>query len=308
MIDYRPQIQPVALHPAVHVDVLRLDLLHPQISGNKWFKLKRNLEEVRRLGKTGLLTFGGAFSNHIAASAAAGRLLGIPTVGIIRGDELMNTTLAAARSNGMQLQWMNRSRYAEKESEPVLQQLRQQFGDMLVVPEGGNNEAGWLGSAEIIDPAWEYDYIFCACGTAATYTGLLLSTRSSTRLIGISVLKGANRLPAQVMANLRSMARLPDRAVSGNEALNNDLLSTHAIMDTYAFGGYACFDKRLISFKRNFEIQFGIPLDHIYTVKLFYALHDLVVQDRLFPGARVLAIHSGGLQGNAGFEARYGAG
>lgn len=306
MISEKAEIQSIAFSPDHHCDVLRLDLLHPELGGNKWFKLKFNLDRARTENKNTLLTFGGAFSNHIAATAAAGRVCGFQTIGIIRGEEsLMNPTLGKAREDGMRLHFVSRSDYSRKDDHGFIVELHQRFGDFYLIPEGGNNAEGVRGCATIPDAAWDYDHVLCACGTATTYTGLLLSVSDRTVVTGISVLKGRNDLPDAVNHLIAEWKLERIFSVKGNETTGGEKITEHSITNAYAFNGYAGMDPDLISFKRNFETHFDIPLDHIYTVKLFYAVQDLLKLEKISKGSRLLIVHSGGLQGNEGFEKRY---
>lgn len=305
MLVYEPLVETVALNPRYHTDVLRLDRLDRELGGNKWFKLKYNLEAASRQGKKQLLTFGGAFSNHIAATAAAGQRFGFATVGVIRGeDDPLNPTLRRARELGMQLHFVTRNTYTQKHQSTLLAQLQQHFGDFYTIPEGGSNLPGIQGCCEILQPHWNYDFVLCACGTASTYCGLLLSAPSHTRVVGLSVLKGNNLLPAQVQQWLQQMGQTE---LSVQDHVDHDLISSHCITNTYALGGYAAYDPELVTFKRRFEAEFGIPLDHVYTAKLFYGARQLFAHQKFPLGARLLLVHSGGLQGNAGFERRFAA-
>lgn len=256
------------------MSVLRLDLIHPQISGNKWFKLKHNLAEAKKQNKDTILTFGGAFSNHIHATAVACELIGLKSIGIIRGEKESenNFTLSSAKENGMQLHFVSREDYRKKESEEFIQELKSRFGDFYLVPEGGNNELGSLGCEEILSESTnDFDLIICAVGTGATFRGL--SKKSKQKTIGIRVLK------------------------SGEEEKD--------INNNYSFGGYAKHTQELLDFKNKFEKENNIPLDYIYTAKLFFAVHDLINKNEIPKNSKVLIIHSGGLQGNKGYEERY---
>lgn len=279
MLSYHPIID--HLHYKDHrISVLRLDLLHPEISGNKWFKLKYNLEQARRENKGTLLTFGGAFSNHIAASAFACKEAGLNSIGIIRGEEtaINNPTLSFARENGMELHFVSREVYKLKHTAAYLEHLEQQFPNCYIIPEGGDNALGEKGCEEILNSQTDpYTAVFCAYGTGTTFKGIARSLKPSQTLTGINVLK------------YEATTDLPRSSV-----LNN-----------YHFGGYAKHTRELLDFKDWFEKQFGIPLDYVYTAKLFFAVFDLVDQGKLDPAEKILVIHSGGLQGNEGYRARY---
>lgn len=279
MLSYHPIIDHLH-YEGYAVSVLRLDLLHSEISGNKWFKLKHNLAQAEHENKKTILTFGGAFSNHIAASAFACKEAGLKSIGIIRGEEtaLNNPTLSFARKNGMELYFVNREAYKLKHTPAYLEGLEQQFPNCYIIPEGGDNALGQKGCEEILNEYTDpYTAIFCAYGTGTTFKGIARSLKPGQTLTGINVL------------NYEAATDHPQSSV-----LNN-----------YHFGGYAKHSKELLDFKDWFENQFHIPLDYVYTAKLFFAVFDLMKQHKLNPAEKVLLIHSGGLQGNAGYKARY---
>lgn len=279
LIEYYPIIHHFNYN-GYNLAVLRLDLLHPEISGNKWFKLKYNLEEATLLKKDTIVTFGGAFSNHIAATAMACNLAKLNSVGIIRGDEAHsdNPTLNEAKKLGMKLRFLSRDDYRRKTDELFLNDLKNQFQNSYIIPEGGDNELGQKGCGEILnEETFEYHHVFCACGTGATFRGIQQSLKPHQFLSGINVLKFEAKVPFQ------------------NAEVLND----------YHFGGYAKHTVKLLEFKSWLETEFNIPLDYIYTAKLFYAVFELMKNKNLDPAKKILIIHSGGLQGNAGYENRY---
>ncbi|MGZ3929851.1 MAG: 1-aminocyclopropane-1-carboxylate deaminase/D-cysteine desulfhydrase, partial [Bacteroidia bacterium] len=198
----------------------------------------------------------------------------LKSIGVISGEETSatNATLSEAARLGMTLYFVPRETYRRKEEAGIQQQLKQRFGNFYSIPEGGNNALGIKGCMEILDSSMDYDYICCACGTLATYQGLLQSLKKHQALIGISALKNAHH---------------------------------PGILNDYHFGGYAKHTPALLQFKADFEDEFKIPLDYVYTAKLAYALVDLIQKDRFEKGKKVLMIHSGGLQGNKGYETRY---
>lgn len=286
--------------------MLRLDLIDAGVSGNKWFKLKYNLEKAKELGHRTIITFGGAFSNHIAATAAIASKAGLHSIGIIRGEEdSANPTLMNARENGMQLHFIKREQYKQKNETHFKANLENQFGPHYLVPEGGNNDEGALGCTEILKKEYNYDYVMCACGTGTTFAGLVASCHPGTCVVGISVLRGTNKMPNEVKQLLNSGSLKFSGEINGNEVLDDRLINTHGISNKYCFSGYAGYDEGLINFKTSFEKEFNIPLDYIYTAKLFYAAFDLIKKNKFKANAKVLLIHSGGLQGNEGFEKRY---
>ncbi|MBL7932222.1 MAG: pyridoxal-phosphate dependent enzyme [Bacteroidia bacterium] len=307
MIAQRAIIQELKTEYLYHLAVLRLDLLDPEISGNKWFKLKRNLDEARRLGHTKILTFGGAYSNHIAAFAAACKRFGFSSVGVIRGEKQVETneTLARALHDGMHLHYVSREDYKLKEEKKFLNDLHRKFGQYYLIPEGGNNLQGILGCAEILSGQKNYDYVICACGTGATFAGLCISSGEAQKIIGISVLKGENKMVDEVRQTLHAFDKAKHKKILGNEILQEDVLNENCIINSYAFKGYASFDPDWYHFKTRFEHTHNIPLDYVYTSKMMYAVFALLENKKFRPDARILIVHSGGLQGNKGFETRY---
>lgn len=306
-IQYHPIIQALKTEFSYYTDVLRLDLIDEEVSGNKWFKLKHNIEKALEQEKDTLLTFGGTVSNHIAATAAAAKKYNLKTIGIIRGEapRVLNSTLLKAQANGMRLHFVSREFYSKKNEAEVRNELKNQFGDYYLIPEGGNNIEGILGSKEILNPDWKYDYVLCACGTATTYAGMLLGAGLSQKIIGISVLKGVNLLPAQTQKMFEEHFPESTVRINGNEELEKNTVEENCITNTYAFKGFANYDRALVDFKTEFERSSGIPLDYVYTTKLMYAAFDLMEKNKLKENARILLLHSGGLQGNKSFEERY---
>jgi 1-aminocyclopropane-1-carboxylate deaminase len=306
LIPYHPIIQHLPAITTYHVDVLRLDLIDAEVSGNKWFKLKRNIEKALAGNFETIVTFGGAFSNHIAATSAACKKYKIRSVGIIRGEETLplNPTLLAARENGMHLHFVKRDLYSQKWEDQFKEMIEATYGRHYLIPEGGNNREGVLGCTEILNDACDHDFIFCACGTATTYAGLLASSKPHQAVIGISVLKGKNTLPEEAEKLLKSIGS-QKITVDGNEKLNEPLLMDSCITNRYCFKGYAGFDAEVVKFKYQFENAHQIPLDYVYNDKLVYAVFDLMEKKKFKPGARILMVHGGGLQGNNGFERRY---
>jgi len=269
----------------------------PEFCGNKWRKLKFNLLRAAELGHTRLLTFGGAYSNHILAVAAAGYLTGFQTVGLIRGEPASagNPTLSRAEAYGMQLHFVSRSAYRQKEQPDVVRQLQQQYGPAYLLPEGGTNPDALTGCMALADEIVHQchsalpDVVVCACGTGGTLAGLILGFAGKTRVIGLPVLKG-NFMHNDVQA------LLSDRD-PGNWQIQPD----------YHFGGYAKVRPELIEFIREQYQTQQIKLDPVYTGKMLYGLYDQIQKGAFAPGTTVLAIHTGGLQGNAGMNQRLGS-
>jgi 1-aminocyclopropane-1-carboxylate deaminase/D-cysteine desulfhydrase-like pyridoxal-dependent ACC family enzyme len=313
LLIYKPIIQklefPLFKEKEITVSILRLDLIHEQISGNKWFKLKYNLEAARNEGHDAILTFGGAFSNHILATAMVCKLAGVKCIGIIRGekDSENNPTLSNAKAVGMQLHFVSREDYKRKSETSFVDELHKKFGKFYLIPEGGNNLNGARGCQEILKNISEtYHYIFCACGTGTTFAGLAASLKENEKLIGISVLKGEQTMIGEVQNMVNEIRGDNEVLISTNdEMLSSEHLTKTGIINEYHFGGYAKHTRELLDFKFEFEKDFNIPLDYVYTAKLFFAVNDLVSKNKIPERSDILIIHSGGLQGNKGYEQRY---
>jgi 1-aminocyclopropane-1-carboxylate deaminase len=271
----------------LELKLLRLDLIHPARGGNKWFKLKYNLEEFRLQNKTHMLTFGGAYSNHISAVAAAGKELGFSTIGIIRGEEHvpLNDTLLLAQNQGMAIHYVRREMYSDKNA--LMDWVQQKFGrDIYILPEGGSNPLGVKGCREILDAVSSSpDWICCACGTGATLAGIASSPKGKGKTIGFSALKGGSFL---------------QEALAG--FVGEGIAAETRIITDYHFGGYAKSSPELAEFIGRFREKHGIQLDHVYTGKMMFGIYDLAGRGFFKEGTRILAIHSGGVQGNRGFE------
>jgi 1-aminocyclopropane-1-carboxylate deaminase len=289
------------------IEVLRLDLIHPEYGGNKWFKLKYNIKNALSAGAKKVITLGGANSNHIAACAAFCATNGINSVGIIRGqnEHTETKTLQIARESGMELRFISRELYSARNNAAFIDFLNSEFANFYFIPEGGSNKAGVEGCMEILQKEMNHDYVFCGCGTATTYAGILLSAQKHQIITGISVLKGKNQLPQQAVNFATEVCPYNHFEVAGNEVLEQASINLHSIISSYAFSGYAHFDEELITYKRSFEKRYPISLDYVYNNKLFYAVDDLINKGKIRHRSRILIIHSGGLQGNADFEKRY---
>lgn len=271
----------------------RDDLIHEHLQGNKWRKLKYNLIEAQRQGHRTLLTFGGAWSNHIHATAAAGHYAGLETIGIIRGEptEPLNPTLNDAKDWGMHLHYVNRQDYRHKTDADFINHLHATFGDFYLIPEGGNNEAGIRGCTEIIDELdRQYDVICVDCGTGATMAGLIQALRNQSHVLGFAVLKNARFLIDDIKHDL---ARQGCTAYT-NWSMNLD----------YHFGGYARTSQALFDFIDTFKRKHSIQLEPVYSGKMVYGIYELIEMDYFPKGSDILVIHSGGLQGLRGYDAR----
>lgn len=277
------------------IEIKRDDLIHAEVSGNKWRKLKLYIELFKSKKYNSLITFGGAFSNHIAATAATGRLLGIPTIGIIRGDELnpsSNSTLEKAEQDGMKLVFVSREEYRERNQQGYKLGLREKFGNALVVPEGGAGFYGVMGCTEIIQELDNApDFLVVSAGTGTTLSGLLLAKPKKTKIIVYPALKGGDFLKEEVLNSL---------VISGLDKEGAmELLDDVYWKTEYHFGGYGKIDTALIEFLNQFWNEHQIPLDPVYTGKAMYGLINDLKEEQLnvSPKDRITFIHTGGVQG-----------
>lgn len=287
--------EPIFEHYGVQLNVLRLDLTHAHISGNKWFKLKYNLLEAKNNGHNTLLTFGGAFSNHIAATANAGKEYGFNTIGIIRGEEqaVLNPTLQFALECGMQLYYVSRSLYRDKDALYAYVKEHFQQKNPYLIPEGGSNLLGVKGCIEILNHInVPFDVVCCAAGTGATFAGLVYSLKPAQKAIGFQVLKAEGYIKKEVVNWLKQPELIElKQCENPNWEVN----------ENYHFGGYARVNDTLKAFVENFSNTHQLPLDMIYTGKMMFGIYDLVQQGYFKKGTTIVVIHTGGLQGNKGF-------
>ncbi|WP_117614795.1 1-aminocyclopropane-1-carboxylate deaminase/D-cysteine desulfhydrase [Flavobacterium sp. MEB061] len=271
----------------ISLTIKREDLNHPFISGNKLRKLKYNLLQAKAENKTTLLTFGGAFSNHIAAVAYAGKEQGFKTIGIIRGDELFdkieeNPTLKFAQENGMQFEFVSREDYRNKSEISFIEKFKEKFGDFYLVPEGGTNELAVKGCEEILtDEDAVFNYVCCAVGTGGTISGLINSALPNQKILGFPALKG-------------------DFLIDGIRIFAQK--DNWEIITDYHFGGYGKINLELIEFINAFFDENKVPLDPIYTGKMFFGVIDLISKKYFPPHSKILLIHTGGLQGIEGMN------
>jgi 1-aminocyclopropane-1-carboxylate deaminase len=275
----------------VETNVLRLDKIHPVISGNKWFKLKNYLQEALAQCRSSIITFGGAYSNHLVAAAYAANKTGLRSIGLIRGERSgkLSATLQSAEEYGMVLQYINRDAYKSIHDPDFIESLSKQYPDSYIIPEGGAGEKGVTGAAEIMQ--WigqsNYSQILCAVGTGTLFLGLVRGCVAGEQIKGVCVLKG--------MPDLVDRFKIPKP--SGTQ------LNMHDINYDYHFGGYAKRTSELISFMNRLYVETQIPTDFVYTGKLFYAVEDLIRKQHFPYGSKILIIHSGGLQGNLSLPA-----
>lgn len=272
----------------ISLEIKREDLLHPFISGNKFRKMKYNLLQAKAENQETLLTFGGAYSNHIAAAAYAGKEQGFKTIGVIRGDELgdkiaENQTLRFAQECGMQFEFVTREAYRHKTEPDFIANLQQKFGSFYLVPEGGTNEYAIKGCEEILtEEDVKFDYVCCAVGTGGTISGIINSALPHQKVLGFPALKGDF-----LKDEIRKFA------TNKNWELVTD----------YHFGGYGKVNEELIEFINQFYKQTQVPLDPIYTGKMIFGVIDLIQKNYFPDNAKILLIHTGGLQGIQGMNA-----
>jgi 1-aminocyclopropane-1-carboxylate deaminase len=280
---------PISVTRKYGVDLFlkREDQIHPFISGNKYRKLKYNIEGAKKLKFETILTFGGAFSNHIAAAAYAGKEFGFKTIGVIRGDELRdkiheNPTLSFAEACGMQFKFISRELFREKHTAQFLEKLKEEFGEFYLLPEGGTNELAIKGCEEILtEEDVNFDFVCCAVGTGGTISGIINSSKHGQQILGFPALKGSFL----------------------NEDISKFVTKQNwNIITDYHFGGYAKVNEALIHFINQFKKENNIQLDPVYTGKMMFGIFDLLEKGYFSKGSKILAIHTGGLQGITGMN------
>ena len=273
----------------------RDDKIHSLVSGNKFRKLKYNITQAKDQNKFTLLTFGGAYSNHIHAVAAAGKISDFGTIGLIRGEnnQSYNKTLSFAEEQGMQLEFISRTDYRRKTDPVFLKEIAEKYNHPYIIPEGGTNTLAVKGCAEVIDEIdIPFDYICTAVGTGGTISGLIVGCDNKHQVLGFSALKGGEFLNKDISELLL--------------AYNSQSYSNWSIQTDYHFGGYAKIKPELIEFINDFKQKHDIQLEPIYTGKMMYGLYDLIKKDYFEPGSTIIALHTGGLQGLDGINKRYG--
>ncbi len=283
---------PILEEKKVALFIKREDKIHPFVSGNKFRKLKYNIEAAKNQHKKVLLTFGGAFSNHIVATAIAGNLSGFKTIGIIRGDELGknlektlagNSTLKEAYKNGMHFKFVSREAYRNKTSEEFVNDLKNEFGDFYLIPEGGTNELAIKGCEEILtEEDKNFDYICAAIGTGGTISGLINAAKKHQEVIGFPALKG-------------------DFLQKEIEQLTINKVNW-SLQTEYHFGGYGKYNTDLIRFINEFNELTKVQLDPIYTSKMLFGIIEMIKKNEFPENSKIVAIHTGGLQGITGFN------
>ena len=275
----------------IELYIKREDEIHPFVSGNKFRKLKYNIQEAKKTNKNTLLTFGGAFSNHIVATAVAGYLTDFKTIGVIRGEELgldvtetlsKNTTLKNSYEHNMQFEFVSRELYRKKLEDSFINNLKEKYGDFYLIPEGGTNYLAIKGCEEILTVSdAKFDYICCAVGTGGTISGVINASSKHQKVIGFPALKG-------------------DFLFDDIKKLTSK--SNWSLQTNYHFGGYAKYTDELIRFINDFNKDTGVLLDPIYTVKMIFGILDMIKKNQFKKGSKILAIHTGGIKGIEGFN------
>lgn len=290
----QPRIDFLTERNGVEIYVKRDDLIDEKVSGNKLFKLKQNVAFAKKEQLDTVVTFGGAFSNHIAATATYGNLSNLKTVGIIRGErpETLNTTLLHASEQGMYLEFISRSDYRLKNEPEFIAQLKKRFPNAHIIPEGGANMLGIEGAKEILNKATDkFKYIATAMGTGTTFAGMVKGAEKSQKIIGLPIHKHD-----KLLDDLNAIDQNFDQINSVK----------YDIINGYDFGGYAKWKPELIEFIQAIYGQFGLKLDPVYTGKALFGIFDLIDKNYFEAESKLLFIHTGGLQGVEGFEKRFG--
>lgn len=304
-VDYLPEIEPYQFEFAhkklISIDCLRLDKIHPFVSGNKWYKLKYSILHGYQAGKTTFLSFGGAYSNHLHALAYTGKELNIKTIGVVRGEraEPLNPTLQDCLNWGMELRWLPREQYrqvapyqngGEEQSLSARTHFLSEYPDAFVIPEGGAGDDGVLGVESLFNAlhhsgSLNYDFIVTPVGSGTTLAGIARANIGRARCIGFSALKGASDLERRVEVQCEDAYKVNPWEISHH----------------YHFGGFAKVNSRLTRFISDIYNQYGLLLDPVYTGKMLYGVAEYIHQGRIPSGSKVLILHTGGLQGWRGF-------
>lgn len=270
---------------AERIDMMRLDLLHPVISGNKWFKLKHNLKFAIENGYDDVLTFGGGFSNHLVATAAAAKEFGIRSIGIIRGQyDEFTATLQACKELDMELVFVSKAEYAKKEDADWLEALSKKYNKPYIIPEGGANERGRVGAEEIADLVpGIYTHICVSVGTGTTFAGLCNKLPETQNVLGFAPMKQGSYIANEISSFIKKD-------------------TDWQVFDRWHFGGFGKWNEELINFMNDFYRLNNIPLDFVYTAKMMYGVGELLKEGIFLGDAKILCVHTGGLQGNASVQ------
>ncbi len=274
-------------HKVAALDMLRLDLLHPVISGNKWYKLRLNIKHAQENGQKAIVTFGGGYSNHLVATAYACKLYGIKATGIVRGNyEVLTPTLKECRAEGMELVFVSQEDYKNKHDGGWINKLVANFDELLIIPEGGANEWGRAGAGLINRFIKDtYTHVVVAVGTGTTMIGIRNKIDERQQVLGFAPMKQGIYLKDYISEHIQS-------------GKNHNW----QLFDNWHFGGFGKWNDELISFMNDFYYQNNIPLDMVYTSKMMYGIRDMLIAGDFDPDAKILCVHSGGLQGNASMK------
>ena len=276
------------LNNEIEVFIKRLDLIDPFISGNKLFKLKHNVDRALLEEKNMLITFGGAFSNHILATAAYAKKKNIDCLAIVRGEEYseLNPLLTLAKEYGMNFCFVSRKEYAKRNDNNYISELIRKYKKAFIVPEGGNNKLGVLGAEEILETQDKsFDYIICPIGTGATLSGIVNSSNRSQKVIGINCINDTKDVNKNISQKTNK--------------------KNWEIINEFNFGGFAKFDNLLTEYLKKFKLNYKITLDLNYTTKMFFGFEKLIERRYFHRKSKVLLIHTGGIYGNLGFNYLY---
>ena len=267
------------------LDILRLDLCHPIVSGNKWFKLNGLQEAMQAAQKKSIISFGGAWSNHLVALAYYAHHYQIPCKAIVRGHyEVLSPSLLFAQEHGMELHFVDATHYSALKKDAS--SLQSKYPDAYVLPEGGNSEMGVKGASAIASFLTKsYDYVCVSVGSGTTFAGLRRALSLDTHLIGFAPMKGGTYLKNEIESYIPTIDK-----------------TSYTILDAYHFGGFGKITPELISFMNNCYQRYALPLDRVYTAKMLWGISELIQTQQLSSNARIAAIHTGGLQGNQSIE------
>lgn len=280
-------LHPLFASKKVEVYIKRDDLIHPIVSGNKWRKLKYNFEAFRSSAKSGIITLGGAYSNHLVASAEACWQQDIPLLAIVRGEQVSNDSLDFCRAKGMRIEFISRSDYRTIRENGLPREMLEKYPDFHFIPEGGSNLEGIRGCQEILSEVKEhFDLVFCPVGSGTTLCGLISGPKGAG-IVGVSSLNGG--FMEKEIAHMLSKYNLAQ-------------VNPWSVSSDFHFGGFAKVTQDLVDFTRSFKEVSGIQLDYIYSAKMVYGLCEMLRSGEIPQGTKLLLIHTGGLQGNASFE------
>ena len=267
--------------------VKRIDLIDKYISGNKWYKLKYNIKSAIHNSKKSILTFGGAYSNHLLATAVIAKKYKLKSIGLVRGEKKqnLNPILSLVEQYGMHVDYISRSCFRMRDDKNIVSNFKKIYGDFYLIPQGGTNNLGVIGAQEILTDLDNHNYICVPVATGGTISGIINSSNSKQKILGFKTIKGEGDLVKNIKKYTNSN--------------NWDLL------DNYTFGGFAKYDVQLLNFIKNFDLKYSIKLDVIYTSKMMFGLFDLIKKGYFKRKSTILAIHTGGLQGNLGMNERF---